>query len=286
MVGTLKRGEKKKMLKLDDKVLFEGKAYYVTDVFDGRYKAEPLKEEGKISFTDSDIGKTITEDKKRNEIRHGLYLLMDQNCYMLKSYVGYTNLYGIYKERLYRIPSKVQDYWKKRADTDLMMNAAEQIYDAVSYNKEDYRLPCYYHFWIRLGKTCNGMKLSEIKKKCLEDPTIFLTPIPKPAPHTFIVSVKEPKFRRYMDNPNSKTFDLITIEILLRVYSENSIELCREHQKELIEAAIQKLEASRTFLRYNVPVNFLKIYEMTLTRDHCVRISFELKDIFKERRKP
>lgn len=36
-------------------------------------------------------------------------------------------------------------------------------------------------------------------------------------------------------NEDPDTFDIIRIEILLRAFSDNSIELCREHKGELLE---------------------------------------------------
>ena len=70
-----------------------------------------------------------------------------------------------------------------------------------------------------------------------------------------IVNVQGPVFQRFTGNEDPDTFDIIRIEILLRAFSDNSIELCREHKDELLDAAIDKLKSSVKFRNFGVPIN-------------------------------
>ena len=94
-----------------------------------------------------------------------------------------------------------------------------------------------------------------------------------------IVNVQGPIFQRFTGNEDPDTFDIIRIEILLRAFSDNSIELCREHKDELLEAAIDKLKSSVKFRNFGVPINFLKVYDIVLTHDHRVILSLCLKEL-------
>ena len=62
-------------------------------------------------------------------------------------------------------------------------------------------------------------------------------------------------------------------------FFDNSIELCREHKDELLDAAIDKLKSSVKFRNFGVPINFLKVYDIVLTQDHRVILSLCLKDL-------
>lgn len=83
-----------------------------------------------------------------------------------------------------------------------------------------------------------------------------------------IVNVQGPVFQRFTGNEDPDTFDIIRIEILLRAFFDNSIELCREHKDELLDAAIDKLKSSVKFRNFGAPINFLKVYDIVLTQDH------------------
>ena len=88
-----------------------------------------------------------------------------------------------------------------------------------------------------------------------------------------IVNEQGPVFQRFTGNEDPDTFDIIRIEILLRAFFDNSIELCREHKDELLDAAIDKLKSSVKFRNFGVPINFLKVYDIVLTQDHRVILS-------------
>ena len=94
-----------------------------------------------------------------------------------------------------------------------------------------------------------------------------------------IVNVQGPVFQRFTGNEDPETVDIIRTEILLRAFSDNSIELCREHKDELLDAAIDKLKSSVKFRNFGAPINFLKVYDIVLTQDHRVILPLCLKDL-------
>lgn len=52
----------------------------------------------------------------------------------------------------------------------------------------------------------------------------------------------------------------------------------KKYQREIYQQVIQRLEKDRQFKKYGVPVNFLKISNVTLLRDFSLEFIFELKE--------
>ena len=153
----------------------------------------------------------------------------------------------------------------------------EEIYGSISYDEKEF-LPDHFTFWIRVGKQFNGKKLTEIRTALIEDPELILSRRKERA----LLHDRQctgTNFQRFTGNEDSDTFDIIRIEILLRAFSDNSIELCREHKDELLEAAIDKLKSSVKFRNFGVPINLLKVYDIVLTHDHRVILSLCLKEL-------
>ena len=97
----------------------------------------------------------------------------------------------------------------------------------------------------------------------------------------FVISVHRPVFQRYTGNENENTFDNVRLEIILREQN-NMMQQCIEHKKEILDAAVDKLKSSKSFRKYGVPVNFLKVYDMVLTKDNCIILSLCLKELNNE----
>ena len=98
----------------------------------------------------------------------------------------------------------------------------------------------------------------------------------------FICRFYRPEFHRLPENTQKNTFDFIIMEV--SVLSEEAIpnrdEYLRQNIQEISMRVTKKLESNRSFTKYGVPVNFLKITEATLNkRTGILRIQFELKDI-------
>lgn len=96
-----------------------------------------------------------------------------------------------------------------------------------------------------------------------------------------VTSINRPKFERMPGNKDKDTFDQIRIHLGLvgkqTISSRN--EILRRNQKTLAEIAIAKIKDSKSFQRYGIPVNFLKLDHMTITQQDELELLFVLKDI-------
>ena len=93
----------------------------------------------------------------------------------------------------------------------------------------------------------------------------------------FIIGVHQPIFQRYNGNTNKNTFDTVRIEIILKERAD-MMQQCIKHKKEILDADVDKLKSSKSFRKYGVPINFLKVYDMVLTKDNCIILSLCLKE--------
>ena len=61
---------------------------------------------------------------------------------------------------------------------------------------------------------------------------------------------------RDIDNPNENTFDFVSVEVFRGTYS---IEFIKQHKDEIMDAVLYKISQFRKFIKFNVPVNILKL---------------------------
>lgn len=94
----------------------------------------------------------------------------------------------------------------------------------------------------------------------------------------FVLSVDRPRFRRDVDNKNRNTFDFIDIDMVIRS-SDASKEKVKANKEEIFKKALSKLESSKSFQKYGVPINFLKMYQFVVHRDGSLTISFCIKEL-------
>lgn len=92
----------------------------------------------------------------------------------------------------------------------------------------------------------------------------------------FVLSVYRPVFRREAGNKKTNTFDFIDIEMLVRS-SDADKNKVKEHQQEIFDKAIHKIQESKQFQKYGVPVNILHMYQFVVRHDGTLIISFEVK---------
>lgn len=96
-----------------------------------------------------------------------------------------------------------------------------------------------------------------------------------------VTSINRPKFEHMPGNKDKDTFDQIRIHLGLvgkqTISSRN--EILRRNQKTLAEITIAKIKDSKSFQRYGIPVNFLKLDHMTITQQDELELLFVLKDI-------
>lgn len=92
----------------------------------------------------------------------------------------------------------------------------------------------------------------------------------------FVLTTKAPKFRREVGNKDRSTFDFIDIEMVVRS-TDASKEKVKANKKEIFDKAIDKLNNSKAFQKYGVPINFLKMYQFVVRKDGTLIISFCMK---------
>lgn len=121
---------------------------------------------------------------------------------------------------------------------------------------------------------CIGIFLqTELTRNTQQEPT----PLDRLVQH-----ISPPVFEREPENQNNSTFDRIRITVGLSRYLFSSWEdLKREvetYRPEIYQRVVQKLENDRQFKRYGVPINFIKLSDVTLLLDYSLEFIFELKE--------
>ena len=111
---------------------------------------------------------------------------------------------------------------------------------------------------------------------------IDVRPPREPSPIDQLVQgISPPVFEREPENENTATFDRIRISVGLPRYQFSSWEALRDevnkHRCEIYRLVLDKIESDRRFLRYGVPINFLKLSDVTLLRNYSLEFIFELK---------
>lgn len=94
----------------------------------------------------------------------------------------------------------------------------------------------------------------------------------------FVARIGPPTVEREPENKNPKTFDFVRIEVFLSDMQLDTLQEVKNHYNEIMAMVIRKIERSRSFTKYGVPVNCLKVAKATLTRQKVLEIVFELKD--------
>ena len=104
-----------------------------------------------------------------------------------------------------------------------------------------------------------------------------LSPIDRLVQH-----IGPPTYERVPENKDEAAFDHIRVIVGLPRYQFYSWEALqnevKKYQREIYQQVIQRLEKDRQFKKYGVPVNFLKISNVTLLRDFSLEFIFELKE--------
>lgn len=98
-------------------------------------------------------------------------------------------------------------------------------------------------------------------------------------PYTdFVLTVNRPKFRREVGNKDTKTFDFIDVEMVVRS-TDATKEKVKANKDEIFKKAVEKLENNKSFQKYGVPINFLKMYQFVVRKDGTLIISFCMKGV-------
>lgn len=120
----------------------------------------------------------------------------------------------------------------------------------------------------RLKEFCNGgVKLKEKSKMQNEG---------------IIAKINDPEFRCKPENPDKKsTFDYIIVDIaLLTTWEGDKKAYIEENKKKLTQKVLEKIKENKKFLKYNVPINYLKVAKITLYNNrNNVQYILELKTL-------
>lgn len=95
----------------------------------------------------------------------------------------------------------------------------------------------------------------------------------------FITKIGKPMFIREPENDRKNSFDFISIEAnIVANWEQDRMQYIKENKDKIIDMVISKLEKDRSFKRYGIPINFLKLSKITL-RPKCnyIQFVFELK---------
>ena len=139
--------------------------------------------------------------------------------------------------------------------------------------------------WVRAARSAfhPGMSLDA----CLE---AFLQTVSGntdgPIPYTdldqLVQRISPPSFERIPENQNPNTFDRIRVQVCLSTYLCPSYKelaaILRKHRTALDEIVLHLLSTNPAFLRFHVPVNFLRLSACTLRQDRVLEYLFELKE--------
>ena len=104
----------------------------------------------------------------------------------------------------------------------------------------------------------------------------------EPSPVERLVQyISPPVYERFPENKNESTFDRIRLTVGLPTYQYGSWEALqnevKKYKPEIYRLVIQKLKKDRQFQRFGVPINFLKLSNVSLLHDFSLEVIFELK---------
>lgn len=262
-----------------DRIIYESSQYFITYVIEKSggtiYKARDTMN-NEIILPEDEMKNAVVDENYGTIIR-GMHEILDQHV-MTDNY-NYIYRYGLHDNKLYRLISFVSPFATWNEESTIAHIFPEEVYESISFDENKYVLADHRIFWIRAGKYCNGKTLDEIKEYIIAHPQLALTKKPERKNDTdLVISVHKPIFQRYTGNDKDNTFDIVRLEIILRE-QDNMMQQCIEHKKEILDAAVDKLKSSKSFRKYGVPVNFLKVYDMVLTKDNCIILSLYLKEL-------
>lgn len=96
----------------------------------------------------------------------------------------------------------------------------------------------------------------------------------------FITKIERPEFERIPTNPNKNTFDYIFVEVnIVQEWEGDRLTYIKKHKKQIFEMVLKKVQESKRFKKYGIPINFLKFTRVTLKRNSVLEFVLELKVI-------
>lgn len=98
----------------------------------------------------------------------------------------------------------------------------------------------------------------------------------------FIYKIERPIFERETDNLKPNTFDFIRIRLSIaseRKYP-NRKQFVKDNLRDIATIALTKIKDTKSYQKYGIPVNYLKLENASITIDNQLELVFGLKNIF------
>lgn len=120
--------------------------------------------------------------------------------------------------------------------------------------------------------TGNKLRNKVLESMCIPDEVV-----------NFIYKVSVPRFEREPENRNTKTFDFIRVNVSIpskskypqrKIFIENNI-------KYITAVVLGNIKERKVYQKFGVPVEYLKIEKLTITKSDELEMLFRLKEINK-----
>ena len=89
---------------------------------------------------------------------------------------------------------------------------------------------------------------------------------------------EKPMIYRSSGNDNKNTFDFIKTSVTI-LGVENKLEFVKQYKNDICNAVLDKIAESRTFQKYGVPVNILRLTNLTMGNSGILYFTFEPKEL-------
>ena len=100
----------------------------------------------------------------------------------------------------------------------------------------------------------------------------------------FVYKIDKPTYERTPENSNKNTFDFIRtfVSIPSKESRPDRFEFVKAHKREIAFLVLERIKEDKSFQKYNIPTNFLKVENFVITMTSEIMILFGLKDIEKK----
>ena len=99
----------------------------------------------------------------------------------------------------------------------------------------------------------------------------------------FILKINNPSVERDTDNLDKDTFDFVRVMVSIpdkdTMNNAEVMSMYKKYKDRLMKDVLEKISNSRSFKKYNVPINFLRLSRSTVTSSREIMLLFELKRI-------
>ena len=97
----------------------------------------------------------------------------------------------------------------------------------------------------------------------------------------FVLNINKPVIERDVDNPNKNTFDFV--RVYLSIPTKESYPdrhgFIQNNMKQFVLLALERIKNEKSFQKYGVPVNILKLEHMVITQQSELMMLFCVKTI-------